>query len=170
MTIFFHQRSHTTLKYCSHVIYESGYKLGSLRWKIGASIIRYRINKFSRPLCKSINLHLQIFIGKSQKPLLNQNKFSPCLTFSLLHCSRVTYLTHQDTAYQSEELVCHHPSLSHCHACYISGYIYLHIFHVSFLLKRHLSRGHEISCLAHYLEQTDDKPFSRLIGPTHINK
>ena len=112
MTIFFHQRSHTTLKYCSHVIYESGYKLGSLRWKIGTSIIRYRINKFSRPLCKSINLHLQIFIGKSQKPLLNQNKFSPCLTFSLLHCSHVTYLTYQDISYQSNELAYHLPSLS----------------------------------------------------------
>ena len=56
------------------------------------------------------------------------------------------------------------------HACYISEYIYLHIFSVNFLLKRHLSRGHRISCPAHYLERTDNKPFSRLIGPTHINK
>ena len=36
----FHQNSHATLKYCSNVIYESGYKLGSLRWEIGASLIR----------------------------------------------------------------------------------------------------------------------------------
>ena len=54
-----------------------------------------------------------------------------------------------------------------CRACYISEYIYLHIFRVNFLLKRHLSRGHGISCLAHHLERTDNKPFSRLIGPTH---
>ena len=45
-----HQHSHTTLKYCSNVIYESGYKLGSLRWEIGASLIHYRINKSSKPL------------------------------------------------------------------------------------------------------------------------
>ena len=102
MTIL-HQHSHTTLKYCSHVIYESGYKLGSLRWEIGASLIRYRINKSSKPLCKSINLHLQKFIGKSQKPLLNQNNLSPCLTFSLLHCSHVAYLNHQDISNQSNE-------------------------------------------------------------------
>ena len=46
-----------------------------------------------------------------------------------------------------------------CHACYISEYIYLHIFRVNFLLKRHLSRGHRISCPAHHLERTDNKPF-----------
>ena len=111
MTIF-HQHSHATLKYCSHVIYESGYKLGSLWWKIGASLIRYRINKSSKPLCKSINLHLQKFIGKSQKPLLNQNNLSPSLTFSLFHCSHVTYLNHQDISNQPNELVCHRLSLS----------------------------------------------------------
>ena len=56
------------------------------------------------------------------------------------------------------------------HACYISEYIYLHVFSVNFLLKRHLSRGHKILCPAHYLKRTDNKPFSTLIGPTHINK
>ena len=161
----FHQHSHTTLKYCSHVIYESGYKLGSLRWKIGASLIRYRINKSSKPLCKSINLHLQKFIGKSQKPLLNQSNLSPCLTFSLLHCNHVTYLTHQDTAYQSSELMCYHFSLS---CLLISEYVYLHIFRVNFLFKRQLFRGHKISCHAQHLERTDNKPFSRLIGPVHL--
>ena len=35
---------------------------------------------------KSTNLHLQKF-GQSQKPLLNQNNLSLCLTFFLLHCS-----------------------------------------------------------------------------------
>ena len=58
-------------------------------------------------------------------------------------------------------------SNSFCHACYISECIYLHIFRVSFLLKRHLSHGHEFSCLAHHLEGTVNKPFSRQIGPTH---
>ena len=51
MTIFY-QHSHTTLKYCSSVIYESGYKLGSLRWEIGASLICYKINKSSKLLGK----------------------------------------------------------------------------------------------------------------------
>ena len=62
----FHQHSHTTLKYCSNVVYELSYKLGSLWWEIGASLlIRYRLNKSSKPYEKSINLHLQKFIGKS---------------------------------------------------------------------------------------------------------
>ena len=46
----FHQHSHSTLKYCSHVIDESGHKLGSLRWEIGASLIPYRISKSSKLL------------------------------------------------------------------------------------------------------------------------
>ena len=56
-----------------------------------------------------------------------------------------------------------------CHACYVSEYIYLHIFRINFLLKRHLSRGQGISCLAHHLERTDNKPLSRLIR-THTYK
>ena len=111
MTIF-HQHSHTALKYCPHAIYESGYKLGSLRWEIGASLIRYRINKSSKPLWKINKLTFTKAFGKSWKPLLNQNNLSPCLTFSLLHCSHVTYLTYQDISYQSNELVYHLPSLS----------------------------------------------------------
>ena len=54
-----------------------------------------------------------------------------------------------------------------CHACYISEYVYLHIFRVNFLHKRHLSYGHRISCSVQHLERTDNKPFSRLIGLTH---
>ena len=46
----FHQHSHTTLKQSSNVTYESSDKLGSLRWENGASLIRYRINKSSKPL------------------------------------------------------------------------------------------------------------------------
>ena len=46
----FYQHSHATLKYCSNVINESGHKLGSMRWDIGASLICYRINKSSKPL------------------------------------------------------------------------------------------------------------------------
>ena len=45
-------------------------------------------------------------------PLLIQNNLSPCLTFSLVHCSHVTYLAYRDTACQSSELVCRHLSLS----------------------------------------------------------
>ena len=48
----FHQHSRTTLKYCSNVIQESGHKLGSLRWEKGPLLIRYRINKSSKPLSK----------------------------------------------------------------------------------------------------------------------
>ena len=48
----FHWHSHTTLKYCSNVIYESGYKLGLLQWEIGASPIHCRIDKSSKPLWK----------------------------------------------------------------------------------------------------------------------
>ena len=46
----FYQHSHTTLKYCSNVLNESGDKLGSMRWDIGASPIHCRINKSSKPL------------------------------------------------------------------------------------------------------------------------
>ena len=55
-----------------------------------------------------------------------------------------------------------------CDACYISEYVYLHIFCVKFLLKKHLSRSHRISSPAHHLERTDNKTFSRLIGQTYI--
>ena len=55
-----------------------------------------------------------------------------------------------------------------CHPCYISEYVYLHIFRVNFVLKKHHSRGHRISCTAHHLEWTDNKLFSGLIGPSHI--
>ena len=137
------------------MIYELGHKVGSRRWKNGSSLISLP-NHYE----KSINLHLQKFIGKSQKPLLNQNNLSPCLTFSLLHCSHITYLAHQDAA---TNLVSWYIINSLCHACFNSEYFYLHIFRVNFLLKKHLSYGQRTSW-------TDNKPFSRLIGPTHINK
>ena len=41
------QHSHTTLNIHTNVIYELGHKLGLLRWKNGASLMRYRINKSS---------------------------------------------------------------------------------------------------------------------------
>ena len=49
MSIFY-QHSHATLKYCSNVINESGHKLGSMQWDIGASLILCRINKSCKPL------------------------------------------------------------------------------------------------------------------------
>ena len=61
----FHQHSHPTLKYCSNALYQSGHELGSLRWEIGASPIRYRIIKSSKPLLKIDKLNLQKFSGKS---------------------------------------------------------------------------------------------------------
>ena len=48
----FHQNIHTTLKYCSNEIHESGHKLGSLRWEKRVLLIRYRINKSSKLLWK----------------------------------------------------------------------------------------------------------------------
>ena len=53
-------------------------------------------------------------------------------------------------------------------AIFLSTFTYIHKFHVNFLLKRHLSRGHKTSCSAHHLERTDIKPFSGLIGPRHM--
>ena len=57
---------------------------------------------------------------------------------------------------------------SPCHPCYILGYVYLHTFHVTFLLKRHITRGHRISCTSYHVKRTDSKPFSGLIGPRHM--
>ena len=87
----FHQHSHTILKYCSHVKYESVHKLGSLWWEIGDS--RKAIELVSLPIHyeKSTNLHLQKFIGKSYKPLLNQNNLSPCLSHSLSYTTDTSH-------------------------------------------------------------------------------
>ena len=56
---------------------------------------------------------------------------------------------------------------SPCHPCYISEYVYLHTFHVIFLL-RHVSCGHRISCPSHHMVRTVNKAFSALIGPRHM--
>ena len=50
------------LKYCSNVINESGHKLGSMRWDIGASLIRYRLISLPSHYEKSTNLHLHKFL------------------------------------------------------------------------------------------------------------
>ena len=108
----FHQHSHATLKYCSNVIYESGHKLGSLRWEIGALLIRYRINKSSKPLWKIDKLTFtKICWLVLEVTLKSKQPFTLSYILSL-HCSHVTYLTHQDTAYQSSELLLCHLSLS----------------------------------------------------------
>ena len=57
---------------------------------------------------------------------------------------------------------------SPCHPGYIFEYVYPHTFHVNFLLKRHIIRGHRISCTSYHMERVDSKPFSGLIGPRHI--
>ena len=44
------------------------------------------------------------------------------------------------------------------------------IYFVSTVFSRSNSFVVTESHAMHHLEQTDDKPFSRLIGPTHINK
>ena len=49
----------------NNVIYESGYKLGSLWWEIGASLIATELVSLPSHYEKSINLHLQKFISKS---------------------------------------------------------------------------------------------------------
>ena len=56
---------------------------------------------------------------------------------------------------------------SPCHPCYI-WVVYLHTFHVNFLRKRHVSRGHRISCPSHHMERADNKPISGLIEPRHM--
>ena len=74
-----------------------------------------------------------------------KNSLSPCLTFSLLHCRHIAYLRIRTLP---TNLVIWYVITSLCHACYISEYVYLHIFHVNSLLKRQLFRGHRISCHA----------------------
>ena len=160
----FHQHSHTKLKYCPNVINESGHKLGSLWWDIGDSLIRYRLNKSSKPLWKINKLTFTKAFGKSWKPLLNQNNLSPCLTFSLLYCRHVTNLTHQDNTYQS----------SMWSPLFVMFAIFLIDFTCIYFVSTFLPRGSSFvateSHAMHHLERTDDKPISRLIGPTHINK
>ena len=48
----FHQHSHPMLKYCSNELCQSRHELGSLRYQIVASPLRYKINKSSEPLVK----------------------------------------------------------------------------------------------------------------------
>ena len=55
-----------------------------------------------------------------------------------------------------------------CHLRYVFEYVSLHTFCVNFLFKRHLSRGHRISCPAPHLEQTDSKTFGGLTVPRHM--
>ena len=152
----FHQHSDNTLKYCSNVIYKSDHKLGSLRWKIGASLIRYRIIKSSKPLWKINKLTItkiywQVLEAtlKSKQPFTLSNILSPPLQLRLVGWYIIT---------------------CRCHVCYISDYVYLHKLCVNLLLKSHLSPSHRISSPEHHLERTDSKPFSRLIGLTYINK
>ena len=47
-----HQHSHPPAKYCSSVIPPSGFELNCLRWRIGASTIRYGINLSTKQLLK----------------------------------------------------------------------------------------------------------------------
>ena len=55
-----------------------------------------------------------------------------------------------------------------CHPCYVLEYIYPHIFHVNFFIKRHATHGHRISCTSYQMEWTDNKPFSGLIDPRRL--
>ena len=59
-----------------------------------------------------------------------------------------------------------HSPQSPCHPGYIFEYVCPHTFHVNFLLKRHITCGHRISCTFYHMERTDNKPFSGLIGPS----
>ena len=69
---------------CSNVIYQSGPKLGSPLWEIGASPIRYRINKSSKPLLRIDKL---IFTRVQWQVLEATTKLKqpPTLSFSLSH-------------------------------------------------------------------------------------
>ena len=58
---------------------------------------------------------------------------------------------------------------SSCHPCNIFEYVYLGTFHVKCLLNRRFSHGQRISYLQRDLERTDNKLFSGLIGPRHMN-
>ena len=57
-----------------------------------------------------------------------------------------------------------------CHHSYMFEYVYPHTFHFNFLLKRHITRGHRISCISHHMYRTDNKPFRGFIWPRHMTK
>ena len=67
---------------------------------------------------------------------------------------------HLDTVYQSTQF---YAINSLCHNCYTFEYIYLYIFQVHILLKRHLPRDSSISCPAYHLELTNNNSFAWLI-------
>ena len=48
----FDQDSHPMLNYCSNELRQLRHELGSLRCEIGASALRYTVNKSSEPLVK----------------------------------------------------------------------------------------------------------------------
>ena len=82
-----------TQQYYSNVIYESGHKLGSLWLKKGPLLIRYRMNKSSKPLWKinkltftNISWLILEATLKSKQPFTHILSLQPTfLTFSLLH-------------------------------------------------------------------------------------
>ena len=94
-------------------IYQSVHRLGSLLWQLRVSPIRYRINRSSKPLLKIDKLAFAKFqwyvleaTTKSKDPSTQS------YSLSLIKCSHVTFLTAQDTTYQSSQLVCHQLFLS----------------------------------------------------------
>ena len=118
----FHQHCHPMLEYCSNELCQLRHELRSLRCEIGASPLRYRINKSSEPLVKTdkltfTNICWQVLEAttKLKQPLV----LSYCLSF--IHCSHVTYLTHLDTTYQSSSYV----TTSHCQGKMIPIYNHL---------------------------------------------
>ena len=47
-------------------------------------------------------------------------------------------------------------------------YVYPHTCHVNFLLKRHITLGHRISCTSYHMERSGNKPFTGKIGSRHM--
>ena len=81
----FHQHSHPPPKYCSSVILPPGFELGCLRWGIGASPIRYRINLSTKHLLKRPKLTFRINLVSSY---VNTSLCHPFYTFAYVYLHR----------------------------------------------------------------------------------
>ena len=85
----------------------------ALQWEVRALPILCRINKFSKPLSKIDKLTFtKIYWQVLQATTKSKQPSTLSCSLSVIYCSHVTYLTYQDTAYQSSQFVCDYLSLS----------------------------------------------------------
>ena len=105
----FHQHNHPTSKYCSSVILPPLLELGCLRWGIGASSTRYRINMSTKQLLKRHYYFYNGLVVSFKSHYKVKATFAAMFyNLSLFHYSHVAYSTHLETTYQSSQFVCQH--------------------------------------------------------------